>query len=143
LPNNGSILAVGGRGGIAVDLLQPWRNSLAGAFIAGTSSVSNHDGGFAVPGSPGSLLTAGGQANFASAAELYWFPTISTDKSDYAPGTPVVMTGTGFQPGETVDLHLHEWVSQTTTDVPDFTATAGSNGNFSINGYAPTTADIG
>ncbi|HEV2325545.1 MAG TPA: Ig-like domain repeat protein [Terracidiphilus sp.] len=144
LPNNGGILATGGTGGQAVDILQPWANSTAGAFFAASSSLSNHAGGFAAPASLGSLLTAGGQGTAANAAELYWFPTISTDQPDYAPGTQVLMTGTGFQPGETVDLHLHVWVNQTTTDLPDYTVTADpTTGAFTFNGYAPNTTDIG
>ena len=39
LPNNGSILAMGGTGGTAVDLLQPWGNSLAGVFIAAAADL--------------------------------------------------------------------------------------------------------
>ena len=42
---------------------------------------------------------------------LAWLPaldaaTITTDESDYAPFTLVIITGTGFQPGETVDNHI-------------------------------------
>ncbi len=143
LPKNGSVLAMGGTGGQAVDQLQPWANSTAGAFVAGASSLSNHSGGFAAPLTLGSLLAAGGQGALANAAEFYWFPTIATDQPDYAPGTPVVMTGTGFRPGEVVDLHLHEWVNQTTTDIPEYTATADNTGTISFMGYAPTTTDIG
>ena len=143
LPANGSILAMGGTGGQAVDLLQPWANSLAGAFLAAAGSQSSHSGGFAASAGLGALLAAGGQGSAASAAELYWFPTISTDQPDYAPGTQVLMTGTGFQPGETVDLHLHEWVNQTTTDTPDYKVTALSDGTFSFSGYAPTSTDAG
>ncbi|MGA2909232.1 MAG: kelch repeat-containing protein, partial [Terracidiphilus sp.] len=143
LPKNGSILVMGGTGGTKVDLLEPWANSKAGAFIAASDSLVNQDGGFGSPASLGSLLAAGGMGSFASAAELYWFPTISTDKPDYAPGTPVQMSGTGFQPSEMVDLHLHLWVDQSTEDVPDATATADSLGNFSYDGYAPNTSDIG
>jgi len=60
LPKNGSILAIGGTGGTAVDLLQPWVNNLAGAFMGGTPSVSDHNGGIAAPGNLGNLLVAGG-----------------------------------------------------------------------------------
>ena len=67
----------------------------------------------------------------------------ATDQPDYAPGTPAVMTGTGFQPGELVALHLHEWVNQSTTDIPEYTVTADIAGTISFMGYAPTTADIG
>jgi hypothetical protein len=34
--------------------------------------------------------------------------TISTDKLDYAPGRTALITGTGWQPGETVDIVMHE-----------------------------------
>jgi len=42
------------------------------------------------------------------AADHYGFATIATDAADYAPGTPVVMTGSGFAPGEWVSLSLDE-----------------------------------
>jgi len=60
---------------------------------------------------------------FCQRGRSLFVPTVSTDKSDYAPGTPVKMTGTGFQPFETVDLHLHEWVNQSTEDDPDASVT--------------------
>ena len=53
------------------------------------------------------------------------------------------MTGTGFQPFETIDLHIHEWVNQSTEDDPDASVTANSLGNFSYDGYAPDTNDVG
>jgi hypothetical protein len=143
LPNNGAILAMGGTGGQAVDLLEPWANGTAGAFVAAANSLINPTGGFAVPVTLGSILAASGEGTAAGAAELYWFATIATDQPDYAPGTPVVMNGTGFQPGETVDLHLHEWVNQTVTDVPDYTVLVGTNGTFSFTDYAPTPSDLG
>src|SRR6266568_4515031 len=143
LPKNGSILAMGGTGGVAVDLLQPWGNSLAGAFIAGAPSATDHNGGIAAPGSLGTLLSAGGAGSSAASAELYWFPTISTDQPDYAPGTSVVMTGAGFQPGETVNLYLREWVNKMLVDPPDYAVTADAAGTFTFTGYAPTPTDIG
>jgi hypothetical protein len=143
LPNNGSILAMGGTGGTAVDLLQPWGNSLAGVFIAGATSTVDHSGGFVSPGNLGTLLAGGGNGASANAAELYWFPTISTDQLDYAPGTPVVMSGVGFQPGETVNLYLREYVNQMLVNPPDYSVTADKNGSFTFMDYAPTPADLG
>src|SRR4051794_2637005 len=143
LPHNGAILTMGGTAGSAVNLLQPWANNIAGAFIAVASSLGNHAGGIAAPGNLGSLLAAGGQSDSGANAELYWFPTISTDQSDYPPGTPVVMTGTGFQPGEAVDLHMHIWSNQTVVDPPDYTASSDAAGTFMFNGYAPDTTDLG
>ena len=34
--------------------------------------------------------------------------TVTTDKSDYSPGEYVIVTGTGWTPGETVELHFDE-----------------------------------
>ena len=59
------------------------------------------------------------------------------------PARTVEMSGTGFKPYETVDLHIHEWVNQTTEDVPDATVTADALGNFSYDGYSPDQGDIG
>jgi hypothetical protein len=143
LPENGSILAMGGTGGTKVDLLEPWANNKTGSFVSATDSLFNQDGGFASPLVLGSVLAGGGMGSLANSAELYWFPTISTDKPDYAPGTPVQMSGTGFQPSEMVDLHLHLWVDQSTEDAPDATVDADALGNLSYSGYAPNTTDIG
>lgn len=143
LPNNGGILATGGTGGKAADLLQPWANSHAGAFIAVPNSPNNLNGGFASASIRGSLLAGGGSGVDASKSAAFWFPTIATDKADYPPGTTVQMTGAGFLPGEHVDLHLHIWVNQTVQDPPDYTVTADALGNFSFVGYAPNNSDIG
>ena len=78
LPKNGSILAMGGTGGTAVDLLEPWANNTAGAFVAASASLVNQDGGFPLRTIEGSLLAAGGMVSSASSAELYTFPTVST-----------------------------------------------------------------
>ena len=143
LPKNGSILTMGGTAGTAVDLLQPWANNLAGAFIAGAPSTSDHTNGIAIPGSLGTLLGAGGTGSSANSAELYWFPTIATDQPDYAPGTTVVMTGAGFQPGETVKLYMREWVNKMMVDPPDYQVTSNASGQFSFSDYAPTITDVG
>ena len=143
LPNNGSILAMGGTGGTAVDLLEPWANAKAGAFVAAAASLVNQDGGFSTPASLGSVLAAGGTGSSASQAERYWFPTVSTQNPEYAPGMPVQMSGSGFKPNETVDLHIHLWVDQTTQDAPDATVTADASGNFTYNGYSPDSGDVG
>src|SRR5437762_1399037 len=59
----------------------------------------------------GLVLRAGGSAsanasNPMKSAELYGFATVKTDKADYAPGTRVTITGSGWVPGETVRLVL-------------------------------------
>ena len=133
LPKNGSILAMGGTGGTARwTCCSHGRTTRLAPLLRLPDSLDNQDGGFASPASLGSLLAAGGTGKNASSAELYSFPTVSTEKAEYAPGTPVEMTGTGFQPFETVDLHIHEWVNQSTEDDPDATATADALGQFQL-----------
>lgn len=61
--------------------------------------------------------------------------TITTDQLDYAPGTPVVITGTGWQPGETVTMAFHE--EPTPHDESALTATADANGNFTNTDFTP------
>ena len=35
--------------------------------------------------------------------------SVTTDKTDYAPGQIVTITGSGFQPNEQVDIYFHEF----------------------------------
>ena len=54
--------------------------------------------------------------------------SITTDKMDYGPGETVVITGRGFQPGETVRLKIHE--DPHTPQERGFDAVADGDGNF-------------
>ena len=67
--------------------------------------------------------------------------TVTTDKSDYAPGETVTITGTGWLPGETVTLNLH----RDTNDPPDtvLTAVVDANGNFTNSEYVCQEFDLG
>ena len=58
----------------------------------------------------GSLLLAGGLSakGVTVTAESLTYATIATDQSDYNPGMTVTVTGTGWQPGETVQIVIHE-----------------------------------
>ena len=67
--------------------------------------------------------------------------SITTDKTDYAPGEIVTITGSGFQPNETANISLHE----TPEGYPDpaFVATADDQGNFVSMQFSPQMIDIG
>src|SRR5919201_4876196 len=67
--------------------------------------------------------------------------TVATDQPDYAPGQTVVITGSGWEPGETVVLVLHE---DPELD-PDFqlTAVADANGDFTNTDFSVDVFDIG
>jgi hypothetical protein len=76
------------------------------------------------------LLVAGGRdasGNALSSAELYGFATVQTDRSDYPPGTKVTISGSGWQPGETVKLQLVE--SPLFDTHGPYSVTADANGN--------------
>jgi hypothetical protein len=68
-------------------------------------------------------------------------PTVQTDRSDYYPGQNVVITGSGWQPGEVVSLLLHEDPSLD----PDVTfyATADDSGAISNNQFYTDWHDVG
>ena len=66
--------------------------------------------------------------------------TVMTDQSDYAPGTIVTITGSGWQPGETVTLSFVE--SPLIDTHPDLTAVADANGNIFNNQFSPDSHDI-
>src|SRR6266516_2391539 len=67
--------------------------------------------------------------------------TVATDKADYAPGENVVITGSGWEPGETVVLILHE-DPQLDPDL-QLTAFADENGDFTNTDFSVDVFDIG
>src|SRR5439155_5049751 len=133
LSDNNSVLIVGGSADTA-ELYRPWSR----AFVA-TGAPAEWRGGAA--GSPllaeGLLLMAGGTS---PSAELYGFPTVKTDKPDYAPGTVVKITGSGWQPGERVTLTLLE--DPLIDTHPVMYATADASGHIAIYQFAPDEADL-
>src|SRR5919109_703784 len=86
----------------------------------------------------GALMVTGGGAAWT---DVYRFPTVRTDRSDYAPGDVVTMTGSGWEPGEVVTLELHEVPH---THAPQILyAAADARGNFVQNEWSPELHDIG
>ena len=67
--------------------------------------------------------------------------TVTTDKSDYMPGETVIITGTGWLPGETVNLNVHRDNNQP----PDtlYTAVADANGNIENSEMVVQESDLG
>ena len=144
LPNNNNVLIVGGTSGgqpvAASELFSPW----LGAFTATGANVTPR--GAAVGSAmkqDGLLLAAGGNdasGNALASTELYAFSTVKTDASDYAPGSIVTITGSGWRAGETVTLTLVE--SPLIDTHPTLTAIADGNGNISNNQFSPDDHDV-
>ena len=67
--------------------------------------------------------------------------SVTTDKTDYAPGQIVTITGSGFQPNEQVDIYFHEFPEE----YPDIflSAVANQQGNFVVAEFAPQEIDLG
>jgi hypothetical protein len=66
---------------------------------------------------------------------------VTTDKTDYAPGEVVTITGTGFTPGEEVWIIVHEMPYGYEDSI--LYATADANGNFTNTQFSPQPIDIG
>jgi hypothetical protein len=60
-------------------------------------------------------------------------PTIQSDKADYAPGSTVTLTGSGWQSGETVNIKVNDTYGATWSRNVDVTADASGNVTDSFN----------
>ncbi|PYX47611.1 MAG: hypothetical protein DMG79_13520 [Acidobacteria bacterium] len=152
LPRNNSVLIVGGTSSgtsvAASELFTPQVNSTSGAWTyAAATTGSNVTARSAATGSAmqqdGLLLAAGGtdaSGNTLDSTELYAFPTVKTDQSDYPPGTTVNITGAGFTPGETVNITMIE--SPLIDTHGPYTVTADQNGNIADSSFTTDSHDL-
>ena len=145
LPHNGGVLLVGGSnaGGLvaASELVIPWVS--AAQALGPVADPRSKTAGAAGP-QDGVFVVAGGSnaAGAASASSDYFgFATVKTDKDDYAPGEFVTITGSGWQPGETVNLTLHE-VGTGAADTP-LNAVVEADGTFVNDFWAPNESHLG
>src|SRR6266851_1566908 len=143
LPNNASVLIVGGTSA-GNDVATPGMYvPSTGAFAAtgSPSAARQHATGTALK-QDGILFLAGGSNSTGtlSSAELYGFATVKTDKADYAPGTTVTITGSGWKPGETVTLTLVE--SPPIDTHGPYYATADANGNILNTDFVTNAYDV-
>jgi hypothetical protein len=163
LPHNNQVLIVGGLAGgnpvATAEYFTPWDGS-NGTFCGATVCANGYAGPAAManahasatgsalsfpasainrsgPGD-GLLLVAGGSDQ--PSAELFGFATVKTDRDDYAPGTTVAITGSGWQPYESVALVL---VEEPLLDThPLVSVTADANGNIISTEFSPDQHDL-
>ncbi len=138
LPKNNSIFVLGGTSAgsdlNSAELYYPWADTFQ---ATGSMSVARPGVAGSFLSLDGRLLAAGGSG--LSSTELYGFATVKTDASDYPPGTQVNISGSGWQPGETVTLTLVE-VPYYDSHGP-FTAVADANGNISNGSFVTDQYD--
>jgi hypothetical protein len=70
-------------------------------------------------------------------------PAVSTDQADYAPGDTVTIRGTGWLPGETVQMTLNEDPADSLHPATQLSAVADSTGSFVNRGFSPDTRHLG
>jgi hypothetical protein len=145
LPNNGSILIFGGTGNSTVlgttDIYTPWTGAIA---LGSSLNVERRDEAKATL-RPGSFMIAGGrnESGLLSSTELFQFATIGTDKSDYAPGTPVKISGGGWVPGEQVLVQIAALPADRHHIEFTGAAVADGAGNITVPGFAVDKSHLG
>jgi hypothetical protein len=112
LTHNNTVLVTGGTSNGAVvasaEQFVPW----TGQFTAtGSPAAARASAELSNLSKDGVAWLAAGRAadnTLVAASEFFGFATLKTDKDDYPPGSTVVITGSGWQPGEQVTMVLHE-----------------------------------
>jgi hypothetical protein len=146
LLHNGIILLSGGTsGGQPVSTAEIY-DPVTGAFraVASPGAARQFFGAnfFQVPYT-GILLATGGlgsaQTPLAS-SEIFYYPTLRTDKPDYAPGETVIFMGEGWRPNETVAINIHESSGDPDTSL---TASADARGAFTNRDLQVNASDSG
>jgi uncharacterized repeat protein (TIGR01451 family) len=85
------------------------------------------------------LVTRAGETSASSGG----IATVATDQEDYSPGETVHVTGTGWEPGETVSLLFHEDVDPPIHPDRTLTAVADESGQISNQEYLIDEEDDG
>jgi MBG domain (YGX type)/Galactose oxidase, central domain/Kelch motif len=138
LPNNNQVLIAGGMSaGAAVasaELYADWRDGFSATTPMSAARLGAIAGGLQ---SHDVAFVAGGGAN---TGDYYGYATVKTDKDDYWPGEPVTVTGSGWQPGETVVLTISE-DADTHSDFI-YNAVADEAGNITNSEFAPIQNEV-
>src|SRR5438093_492426 len=148
LLHNGKVLISGGTSGGQLVASAEVYDPVTGAFqpvdSPGTARRLFGANFFELPYT-GILLATGGldsaEAPLAS-SEVFFYPTLRSDKSDYAPGETVTLMGEGWRPNEQVAINIREPSGDPDTNL---TATADTSGAFTNSEFQtnPDRSDIG
>src|SRR5256885_1060398 len=148
LLHNGKVLISGGTSGGQLVTSAEVYDPVTGAFqpvdSPGTARRLFGASFFEVPYT-GMLLATGGfdsSAQPLASSEVFFYPTVRSDKLTYAPGETVTLMGEGWRPGETVGINIRESSGDPDTNL---TATADAAGAFTNNEFQtnPDRSDVG
>src|SRR2546427_1947852 len=148
LLHNGKVLISGGTGGGQLVPSAEVYDPVTGAFrpvdSPGTARRLFGANFFELPYT-GILLATGGldgaETPLAS-SEVFFYPTLRSDKPDYAPGETVTLMGEGWRPNEQVAINIRESSGDPDTNL---TAAADANGAFTNSEFQtnPDRSDVG
>src|SRR2546428_4167350 len=148
LLHNGKVLISGGTSGGQLVPSAEFYDPVTGAFrpvdSPGTARRLFGANFFELPYT-GILLATGGldgaETPLAS-SEVFFYPTLRSDKPDYAPGETVTLMGEGWRPNEQVAINIRESSGDPDTNL---TAAADANGAFTNSEFQtnPDRSDIG
>jgi predicted RecA/RadA family phage recombinase len=144
LPNNNTVVLVGGTSsGVDLsrtDVYVPWQRQFrdGGALSAGIVN-----GAVVAHKRSSTLSVLGGDTDkgITAKANVTGYATLVSDRPDYNPGMTVTLSGTGWQPGETVRITMSV-DPQTHADVV-IDSTADPEGNILDSSYVVQQSDVG
>src|SRR5947208_1164945 len=148
LLHNGKVLISGGTSGGQLVTSAEVYDPVTGAFrpvdSPGTARRLFGASFFELPYT-GILLATGGldsAETLLASSEVFFYPTLRSDKPDYAPGETVTLMGEGWRPNEQVAINIRESSGDPDTNL---TATADANGAFTNSEFQtnPDRSDVG
>src|SRR5437867_3842160 len=146
LLHNGRVLISGGTSGGQVVATAEVYDPVTGTFRpVGSPSTARQLFGanfFEVPYT-GILLASGGLDGTEltrAPSEVFFYPTLRTDKPDYSPGEIVTLMGEGWRPNESISIDIHESSGDPDTNL---TAIADTNGSFTNQQFVIQPSDQG
>jgi hypothetical protein len=146
LADSGKVLVAGGTGAVvpaaSLELYDPVTQtfSVVGAPSPRRTAIASTF--LAAPMTGVAILWGGADASGAAvaSAEAFHYPTLRSDKTDYAPGETVTFSGERWLPGETVTITL-----QSSSGAPEapIVVTADEGGAFRVSQFALHSSDVG
>jgi hypothetical protein len=139
------------RSEVGVPEVQARRSTLLDSMVGRSESITDllDRSGHTITEIPltGTALIAGGKSSggmtlMSATTTSSSSATVTTDETDYAPGETVIISGTGWLAGETVELRLHRDEQDPSADTL-LSALADENGEIQNSEYVCQESDLG